>query len=661
MCGSPSSTLVLSDFEQNAGVLLQQGGRTGYWYVFADANAGTQTPANVANGPIAVAPTSSAPTGDKTLAGETCNKYALHSTATGHTCPSNPGACFAGTGAAFVPGTGGTRNAYDVSAFDGIQFDIVTPSSTQGSVYFEMLTKESQPATAGGTATNTAVDAYNNRGYVLTAAGQTPTGTSTAIPTAWSTVYVPFALLQPFYFPQPSACGTSVCQAPNFVPTDALGFQFSIHDDFSTTGSYDLWVDNVSFYTGDNGLNPANPTGAVPTFNDGASGWSCAKPTFAGGRTAAGKYLLWAYRNWQTNFVRQAGSTTTPCTSSSTQCIVMSPEQSFVVSEGIGYGMLISAYMNDQTLFDRFWAYWAANPAAAPLMTWKFNQNGVGATGSGSATDADQDAAFALYLASKKWTTSPMGFNYASLAVSMINAIWTNDFDPNTHLPTEGSNIHTSEPTNPSYFAPAYYPIFAGLSGVSAAASAGFTAAVGAEYTALNKISGSTLPPAWCSNTCASAGGGGFANATDYQYDAHRVPWRVGVDFCWNGSTQASGYLNHLSQFFSGQVASSGGVGGGIDALFDEYTTANPPAVCTGCTPAAQPNSMSLVGTAAVGALAGGATYSSFVNAGWQFVLDGINRGKPNVDPTKTAYYTYFNSTVGLLTALTLSGNFYKL
>jgi len=48
------------------------------------------------------------------------------------------------------------------------------------------------------------------------------------------------------------------------------------------------------------------------------------------------------------------------------------------------------------------------------------------------------------------------------------------------------------------------------------------------------------------------------------------------------------------------------------------------------------------------------------VDAGWQFVLDGINRGAPNTVAMKNSYYTYYNATVGLLTALTMSGNFYK-
>ncbi len=640
-CGTPSANMI-SDFEQDTGSMIAQGGRTGYWYVFADTVPGTQTPAANANGPIAVA---AAPTGDPIPTGETCNKYALSSTSTGHTM-------YSGVGAAFSPSAGMMRAAYDLSAYDGIQFDVETTQSSEGAVYFEMLTKESQPGpayaaanpgtVATGTAVNGSVDAYNNRGYLLAGVGQTPTGVGTALTTSFQTVYVPFSLLVPFYFPDLTACGTTKpCQAPNFVPTNALAFQFNATADFTSTGGYNLWVDNVSLYKGDNGLTPPGMT--MPTFNDGKTGWSCTLPTFAGGRTAAGKYLLWAYRNWKTNYVRQSGSTTTPCTASSTQCIVISPEvqSGSVVSEGIAYGMLISAYMGDNQLFDALWAYWSAH-SSGNLMTWIYSEDGSSSKGSGSATDADQDAAFALHVASKVFS----GGSYSTNRDALINAIWTSDFDHTSNLPTYGNaagNSTSSNPTNPSYFAPAYYPIFA-------ATNSNFTAATAAVYSALSRMAAlGTLPPAWCSGNCATAGGGSYENATDYQYDAHRVPWRVGVDYCW-GNTSAASHLSAINAFFVGQAAN------GIGALYDEYTTSGAP--CTSCTPVAGPNSMSLVGAAAVGGLTG--SNSTFVNEAFQFVVDGINRGAPNLVATKNSYYTYYNATVGLLTALTMSGNFYK-
>jgi endo-1,4-beta-D-glucanase Y len=618
-CGTPPPATMISDFEEGLGILIHQQNRTGPWSTYADSTPRTAMPALNGSGII---PASAAPADDNP---GTCNAYALHVSDSGHSMYCGIVAPFNGTTAA------SSWSTYDLSAYDGIQFDIKTGAGSQGSLFFEVLSKETQP-TPAGVASNTAIDLYNNRGYVLSATGSTPSGTSVVIPTSMTTVYVPFALLVPRWFPQPgpSGCGSATCNAPSFLPANALGLQLSAYNDFSTTGSYDVWLDNVSLFTGDAGLTPPGMT--MPSFKDGSSGWSCTRPTFLGGKSAAGKYLLWAYHNWKANYVKTAGSAN----------IVISPEVDggSVVSEGIAYGMLIAAYMGDQSLFDGLWSYWSSHSAVGHLMNWKYTIDGNGLKGNGSATDADQDAAFALYLASKIW---PSNSNYASDASATMADIWAHDFDHASNLPTYGSNAGdtSNNPTNPSYFAPAYYPLF----------GPSFSAAASAVYGALNNMAGlGTLPPAWCSNNCTSAGGGGYANATDYQYDAHRVPWRVGLDYCWSGSSAASGYLSKISQFFAAQAMS------GIDSLYDEYTTSG--GVCTSCNPAAQPNSMSLIGAAVVGALAG--SNGDFVNAGWQFVLDGLNRGTPNVKATGNNYYTYYNTTVGLLTALTMSGNFYK-
>jgi hypothetical protein len=93
--------------------------------------------------------------------------------------------------------------------------------------------------------------------------------------------------------------------------------------------------------------------------------------------------------------------------------------------------------------------------------------------------------------------------------------------------------------------------------------------------------------------------------------------------------------------------------GSGMGRIADLYDpkTSNP---YTG----AASNSASAVGTAAAGAMANNQT---FVNDGYQLVLDILNRGTiadrlATAMNVKTAY-SYYNATVGLLVALTMSGN----
>ncbi len=653
-CGTPAVT-VLSDFEITSN-LVPTTGRNGWWYDFADTLSGTLVPTPNATGPIL---TVAAPAGDTKLAtGDTCNKGALATSTSGHTM-------FAGVGATFSP-AGTSKNTYSLAAYDGIQFDIQNEGGNQP-LFFEMIMQESQTQSVGGLLTNpttadpnpdSTAQLTNTRGYYLTGAGGTATSTSTVLPSAWTTVYVPFSLLIPRRLPNDSDCDPGIaCESPPFVPTHGLGFQFAAYPDMNnTTGSWNFDVDNVELYTGDNGLVPGNPTAAATAngvaFNDGAVGFASCKasmPKFQNGaRTASGKYLLWAYNNWKGRFFKNG--------------TVIRPENgNDTVSEGIGYGMLLSVYFNDQTTFDALFAYEQAHLATGNLMTWCIPAGGGScpATG-GTATDADEDIAFALVEAGKRtWSTSA---KYAALAPTVIGQVWTADIDATNNLPKGGSNygaVNTSV-TNPSYFAPAYYrKVFAAADTTHAwAALADHTIAV---VTALGSANRG-LVPAWCQNNCTAPGtnSGSAQTSTDeiYQYDAHRVPWRMSLDFCWNGTAAAQTYANTISGFFTGvynNVAAPG-----IDKIFDLYNLNG--TSCSTCAPASVENSASIIGTAGVGAMAAGAANATFVTSAWQFVLDSGNRATIDVSTTGApSIYSYFNATVGLLTALTMSGNFYPM
>jgi endo-1,4-beta-D-glucanase Y len=280
-------------------------------------------------------------------------------------------------------------------------------------------------------------------------------------------------------------------------------------------------------------------------------------------------------------------------------------------------------------------------------MTWRYDITGSSSTGSGSATDADEDAAFAFLEASK----TSWGSSYASNATTMISDIWSHDIDASLNLPTGGSNYSSaSSLTNPSYFAPAFYREFAKIDSAHA-----WGTVADKTLSVLNTLAATVSPtdylvPAWCSNSCTAAGSNGAATDGDYQYDSHRVPWRVGTDYCWNGTAAAATYLNKLITFFSGL--------NGTASIYDIYTLNG--ATVSGTS---EPNSMSIVGSAGVGSLSS-PSFASFSSSAWQFVLDGENRASLDtvIATGATAYsYSYYNATVGLLTLLTMSGNFYPM
>jgi endo-1,4-beta-D-glucanase Y len=530
------------------------------------------------------------------------------------------------------------KNPYNVSDYSGISFKIRS-GGTLPALYFEVLTKDSQPTTSGGSLNpanpgpDSPISLYNNRGWML----NTP-WIANPISTTWQTIYVPFGNLMARWLPAASACGAGTyCQAPKFNPANALGIQFSFYADLgfptpsgSTLGTYDVWVDDLQFVKDDSTLIPTRA--GFP--NDGSVG-SCTKPA-----NALGKYLVPAYNIWKQTFVVPGGG----------GMRVQRPENNNdTVSEGIAYGMLIAVYMNDQTLFDGLWTYWKSMQATSdgPLMTW----NNTG--GAGTATDADEDAAFAMLQASKKWPTG----GYAATATSLMHAVLAHDMSGS--FIKGGSNYSASDPTNPSYFAPAWYREFAKVDTANAAAWNGLASGT---YTLLGNIGGTSsngLYAAWCGSNCTTiATNTGSANPGEdvlYQYDAHRIPWRIGTDYCWNGTAEAKTYLSgKIIKFFA--TSANAGMNG-IGRIADKYTPSNGnPVAMTSV------NSASIIGTAAVGAMAD-PQFKTFLDAGYQLVLDLVNRGSmgDTMKNPKTSTYSYYNATVGLLTLLTMTGNLHPL
>jgi endoglucanase len=631
----PAGEDVISDFESTPGKAdmdpVGSPKRTGYWYVyFPSSDTSTTPPGGTTQIPKYVA-------GAAIDAATDGSGHALHTTGSGFTGTNN----YAGIGAFFSPDptfkqapTASNPNkntAYDVSAYTGITFKM-KGGGTQPDVFFEVLTKENQPATQGGVATVQGIDLYNTRGVVLNAPW-TPT-----ISSSYQTFTVPFANLVPRWIPDATSCGTTTtpkCQVPAFNPKDVLGIQISMYVDSKATwqpsggtlGTYDLWIDDVAFVKADQGL----PTQAGFPLTTGVGTGSCTGPT---GPNADAKYLVSAYNQWKLNFVKGGK--------------VIRPEnQNDTVSEGIAYGMMIAVAFNDQTLFDSLYGTWKANSTAGSLMTWCLGSGGgsIGtacATSGGSATDADEDAAYALLMADKVWG----GGTYKTAATTMIGDIWSHDIDgTGTKLPKGGSNYGspTGAITNASYFAPSFYRSFAAVdSGHDWGGVA--TAALGVVNGAIAGSNG--LIPAWCSSSCTTAGTNGAPTDGDYQYDSHRIPMRIGLDYCYNKTAAAKTYTDKTTSFFATNVGKNG-----VSLIKDMYTPSGTEVS------GSAPNSASIIGTAAVGAMASG--NQTFVNDAYQLVFDMITRGVMSVpDASGKTGYSYFNATVGLLTALMMTGAF---
>lgn len=307
------------------------------------------------------------------------------------------------------------------------------------------------------------------------------------------------------------------------------------------------------------------------------------------------------------------------------------------VSEGIAYGMLIAVYMNEQTLFDEFWKYSQQWLDENGLMHWYINAAGTEVLGSGAASDADEDIAWALIMADRQWGgAGSLEDTYANLAKIQIDRVWEHEVLDGKLLKAGDTWGGWSE-VNVSYFAPSYYRTFAEVSG-----NAGWLDVVQTSYDTLanslreeNGNSTNGLVPAWCTsdgepnNNVWQDG----SAPTHYQYDSCRTPFRIGLDYCFHSETRAREYVEKTTGFFAAIGAAN---------IVDGYDLDGTPRPEFG-----NGQSAAFVGPAAVGGM-----YTTDHGA---FVQDAYDQVK-KLDLVVGGEYYDLSWTV--ISLLTMTGNF---
>jgi endo-1,4-beta-D-glucanase Y len=328
------------------------------------------------------------------------------------------------------------------------------------------------------------------------------------------------------------------------------------------------------------------------------------------------------YDTWKTNFVEGC---------SNGRYRVKFDSSWETVSEGIGYGMLLSVYMADKTLFDGLWLYYKDNVNSNKVMNWKIN-GCSGTIGQNGATDAELDAAFALIVADYQWASAGT-INYKNDATALISAIKNHEVEANTYVLKPGDQFGGSQITNPSYFSPAYYRVFGTFTNDTAfwnqVAAKSYTI-INNNLTQNNAVGG--LVSDWCEASGAySSQAGGYANGGKmYTYDAARTPWRIAVDYLWHGNADAKAYAKKSSDFVRVNL-------GGSLNIKDGY---NQNGSVSG-----QWHNATFVGAFACAAMAG--ENQNHLDASY---TDLKNLNEPN---------SYFNHTLKTLYSFLLTGNFY--
>ena len=597
---------LISDFEEGGalGVVIAHEDRTGTWEKFNDATSTSQTVAIEASGGTV-----------------DCDKLALHVKGTGYSSwGAGVGFALAGTNMAPTP--------YNATAkqFTGIRFKakLGSTADSKSPVRFNIATPwtESKENSGGQcmptavTTTKAATECYQHAGKFL------PPGAGDGeLGQAWKTFNFCFDRdLYPLSLPS-----NLTTEQRNNIGANMLKVQFQFNQGKDYSGAYttmypafakglpfDFWVDDVEFFTGECPNKVTSPSNGAPAkaFPQSANIGTCAPASNAAKFAAA---IAKSYAVWTKNFVQ-------------TDHIVAPEQQGAITSEAMGYGMMIAAAIGDKAAFDKFHGYVKSNGGTGSgLMTWK---NG----GSGSASDGDIDIAYALLMADAQW---PSG-GYKAAGDSMAAAILSQDLVSNV---VRGGSSFKDAPFNASYFSPAAFRKF----------GSSFSAAVTENYrlvTANVTAATSGVPTDWANPSSGAPSGPGSAQVTSeitdgnngaMGYDSARVPYRLGLDACLGGGNTTA--LKAIVDFFSAKYDS----GASIDLMkAGWYKTTGQPH------PMSKDLQGSYIGPIGAGAMA--MSNAAMRDRAFRTMLDILESGDFN--------HTYFPSTVGLLTALMMSGNF---
>ena len=243
--------------------------------------------------------------------------------------------------------------------------------------------------------------------------------------------------------------------------------------------------------------------------------------------------------------------------------------------EAMGWAMILTAYMGDKENFDGLYAFYKSKIQSHGMMAWLTSCSGV--SDGGSASDGDLDVAFSLCVAAWQW-----GDSYRQEAVKVIKTV--------KKLITQcGGSVSVLYPgygggspyggcneTDISYYTPAFFRVFAEFTEDDA-----WEKLADDTYIVLNNGANDQtgLVPDW-----QTWEGGRTSRNYSYAYDACRVPWRMTLDYLWNGNEEAEKWCKTIAGWAYGKgpanigstynIDGSGGGGRAGMAFLGSYAVA---------------------------------------------------------------------------------------
>jgi len=232
------------------------------------------------------------------------------------------------------------------------------------------------------------------------------------------------------------------------------------------------------------------------------------------------------------------------------------------VSEGHGYGMILSAFMaghdpEAQSHFDGLFRFYLGHPSKnnPRLMSWR--QTKHDSKREDSATDGDLDIALALLLADRQWG-SQGEINYLEEAKKTIDAILESEINREAWSVKLGDDIHQDDPafgdTRSSDLMPGHFRAFARATGRPEWNKiADKSYAIMETMQATHSPETGLLPDFIChvDKSPVPAKPKYLESKHDgaYSYNACRVPFRVALDFLVSGEPRSREVLTRMNRW----------------------------------------------------------------------------------------------------------------
>ncbi len=324
-------------------------------------------------------------------------------------------------------------------------------------------------------------------------------------------------------------------------------------------------------------------------------------------------------------------------------------------TEGLSYGMMVAVQLNKKSVFDRLWRWTKKNmqhqggPRDA-YFAWSVKPETGKHNSEGSASDGELYFVTDLLFASNRWGNET-GINYYAEARRILDAMWSKDGTDGVVniLNVEQKKItftpdkFGSQSTDPSYFLPAFFEVWAEYAKDGREQFYKDCADTARVFLHRACMSSTGLNADMTDFSGAPRGWGRFRGS--FRFDSWRVPMNIAMDYSWYAKDKEwqQDYCTRIQNFLFSR---------GINSFEDQFNIDGtlPEFILPAGGKQALRHSLGFVGTAAAASLMGTHAKS------WKFV-DGVWNAK--LEPYSDGYFDpYYDGLLYLFSLMHLSGNY---